>query len=182
VTDPSRNVSSGSVDVIQSAIIVTNVRTGQKYGPVDATETGANTGDFVSEAITSGAPGSLVDLEVEDGDTLKAEYVDPQNPSDKSDATTQVVSRAFSCTGARFTSAMTFLAQGSAISQITVAVYDLSGRMVAQLQGSGMQTSWNGQSMTGEDLSRGVYLYQVTCMGRMGEKTTVAVQKLMLMR
>jgi len=183
VNDPSRNVSSSAIDVIQGAIMVTNVRTGQKYGPVDATETDANSGLFVSEAITTGAPGSVVDLEVQDGDTLKAEYVDPQDPSDKSDATIQIVSRVFSCTGAKFTSAMTFMAVGSGVNQISVAVYDLAGRMVAQLgPASGSQLSWDGRAVTGEDLARGVYLYQLTCSGRLGESMTVAVQKLLLMR
>jgi hypothetical protein len=181
VRDASRNVSTTVVDVIQGAIMITNVRTGQQYGPVDATETGANTGVFVSEAITTGAPGSLVDLEVAEGDTLKAEYVDPQNPSDKSEATVRIITRVFSCTGARFTSNMTFMAVGSGIAQIAVRVYDLSGRMVATLGPvSGAQTLWDGRAAGGETLARGVYLYQLTCSGRAGEQTTVAVQKLML--
>lgn len=179
VKDASQNVSSSTEDAILNAITVTNTRTGASY-TVDAVETGPNTGVFLSDPIRTGAPGALVDLEVEDGDILEAKYIDPRNPADTSTATVDIVSRVFSCTGARFTSTMTFMAIGTGITQIAVSVFDLSGRLLIQLPASGSQVPWIGTNADGQLLAKGVYLYQLTCSGRMGETTTVPVQKLVL--
>ncbi len=179
VKDASQNVSSDAEDVILNAITVTNTRTGQSY-TVDAVETGPNTGVFLSDPITTGAPGALVDLEVEDGDTLEAKYVDPRNPADTSTATVDIVTRAFSCTGSKFTIVNTFMAVGTGISRVAVSVFDLSGRLLTQLAASGSQAPWTGTTADGQALAKGVYLYQLTCSGRMGETTTLPAQKLVL--
>ncbi len=186
VTDPSRNVSATTVDTVQNAIVVTNTRTGKSV-TVSAKETGANTGVFLSDPITTGAPGSGAQLEAEDGDMLEAKYTDPQDPSDTSQATVRVVVGVFNCTGARntpnpFSVTTTFQALGTGIRQVTVSIYDLSGRLVALATGTGALAAWDGRTLAGEDLGSGVYLYQLTCMGRLGETKTLEVKKAVLLR
>jgi len=186
VSDDSQNVSSAVQDVIFGAIVVTNLRTGQSV-TVDATETGPDTGLFISDPITTGATGSGAMLEVEDGDALEATYTDPADPTDTSSDTIQIVTRVFSCTDARnwpnpFTISTTFEAIGTGIAAISVGVYDLSGRLVAQLTASGTQVPWDGRTDLGESLSSGVYLYQITCSGRAGETATLAVEKLVILK
>jgi hypothetical protein len=186
VTDESQNVSASAADTIFGAITVTNTRTGE-FVIVDATETGPDTSTFLSDPITTGAPGSGAMLEVEENDVLEAVYVDPSDPTDTSKATITVVTRVFSCTGAKnfpnpFTVTTTFEALGSGIAQITVTVYSLAGQQVAQLSVSGAQVTWDGRADTGESLGSGVYLYQVTCTGRAGESETSGVQKLVILK
>lgn len=169
---------------LRDAITVKNTRTGQSV-TVSASQVAENL--FVSDPITTGAPGSGAMLEVEEGDTLEATYTDPADPTDTVTRSITVVVKVFSCTGAKnfpnpFSITTTFAAEGSAIAEIRVDVYDLSGRLIAQLQASGSQVSWDGRTLDGTSLGSGVYLYQVTCSGRAGETATMDVQKLVILR
>lgn len=182
VEDVSMNVNPNVAETIKGAITVTNVRTGQK-AVVDATETGPNTAKFLSTPITTGAPGTPgVMLEVEDSDWLEAKYVDPVYPADQSQDRIHIVTAVFSCRDAKFTIAMTFMAIGSGIVRVSVNVYDLAGRLVAMASGTGNQAAWDGRSLTDQYLAGGIYLYQLTCYGRLGEEATVPVKKLVLVR
>jgi hypothetical protein len=169
---------------LRDAITVANTRTGQSV-TVSATQVAENL--FVSDPITTGAPGSGAMLEVEEGDTLQATYTDPADPADTATATITVIVKVFSCTDAKnfpnpFSITTTFEAVGSGIAEISVEVYDLSGRLVAQLQAAGAQVSWDGRDLEGAGLGSGVYLYQVTCSGRAGETVTLDVEKLVILR
>lgn len=179
VQDAAANADPNAAEVLVDAITVTNTRTGD-FVVVSATETGPDTGLFVSDPITTGPPGSGAMLIVEEGDTLEVAYGDAT-------ATITIVTRVFTCTGAvnypnPFSTTTTFEAQGSGIAQITVTVYDLLGRTVAELQASGATVTWDGRTADGQTLASGVYLYQVTCQSRDGETATTDVQKLVFLK
>jgi len=186
VRDASQNVDPNVAETIFGAITVTNLRTGQSV-VVDATETGPDTGLFLSQPITTSAPAGGGQLEVQESDTLEAVYVDPADPTDTSSATIHIVTRVLTCTDAKnwpnpFEVTTTFEAIGTGIAAVRVDVYDLLGRLVTQLQASGTQVPWDGRDMLGVPLSSGVYLYQLTCIGRAEEEQTVEIKKVIILR
>ena len=174
VSDSGANISSATVDVLVDAVTVTNTRTGASV-TVSATETGANTGSFTTDAVSTSETGGGGQLEVEPGDTLEVTY---KNVSDNA----AVVSSLFDCTGARnfpnpFNSSTTFEATGSGVVELSVHVYDLAGRLVAELAANSDQVIWDGRDGSGQSLAAGVYLYVVECTGRNGEQVTTDIQK-----
>jgi len=174
VTDSSANISSATVDVLVDAVTITNTRTGASV-TVSATETGANTGSFLTDAVSTSQTGGGGQLEVEPGDTLEVTY---KNVND----TAEVVSSLFDCTGGRnvpnpFSNSTTFEAVGSGVVELNVHVYDLNGNMVADLNANSDQVIWDGRNGSGSSLAAGVYLYVVECNGRNGETVTTGIQK-----
>jgi hypothetical protein len=186
VRDASQNVDPNTAETIFGAITVTNTRTGEEV-IVDATETGPDTGLFLSQPITTSEPAGGGQLEVQESDTLEVVYVDPADPADVSRATIHIVTRVLTCTDAKnwpnpFAITTTFEAIGTGIAAVRVDVYDLFGRLVAQLQAAGTQVTWDGRTVLGVPLGSGVYLYQLTCIGRAEEQQTVEIKKVIILR
>jgi len=82
VEDMDENRQAEVADKIEGAVVVENVRTGQRV-LVDLTETGADEGIFWGMlALATGPPGETGALIVEPGDTLRVTYTDPDDPED----------------------------------------------------------------------------------------------------
>ena len=181
VEDCEENRTPGVVDTIKGALVVENPRTGQSVKP-DLIETGPDTGIFLSEPITTGPPGSGAMLEVEPGDTLKATYTDPDDPTDVSSDDVAIESPVCEFTDALnqpnpLVTTTMFKAIGVGILETQVRVYDLTGRLVFEKRVPGDSLSWDGGG-----LGNGVYLYIVQVYGRQGVCGTSAVKKLVILK
>ncbi len=64
-----------------------------------------------------------------------------------------------------FTNSTKILFQHSPGAEVRVGVYDLSGKRVNELTGSGNQAVWNGTDRNGRELAAGVYLLRVEGSG-----------------
>jgi len=181
VDDCDENRTPGVVDTIKGALVVENPRTGVSVKP-DLVETGPDTGIFLSEPITTGPPGSGAMLEVEPGDTLKATYTDPDDPTDVSSDDVAIESPVCKFTDALnqpnpLVTTTMFKAIGVGILETQVRVYDLTGRLVFEKRVPGDSLTWDGAG-----LGNGVYLYIVQVFGRQGVCGTSAVKKLVILR
>jgi len=182
VEDGDENRTAGVVDTIEGAVVVENLRTGVKV-TVDLTETGPDTGIFISEPITTGPPGSGAMLEVEPGDTLKATYTDPDDPTDFSSDDVAIESPVCEFTDALnqpnpLVTTTMFKAIGVGIQKIRVWVWDLAGRPVYDSgEVAGSSLVWDGNG-----LANGVYLYVVQVYGKQGICGTSKVKKLVIRR
>ncbi|MBI1730535.1 T9SS type A sorting domain-containing protein [Candidatus Acetothermia bacterium] len=175
VTDTAANISSSTVDVIQGQVKINDLRTGVSV-TVNATETGPNTGTFVTDPVSTSTTGGGGMLEVEPNDTLQVAY---KSVNDQAN----VVSSQFSCTGAKnvpnpFQATTNFQAVGSGVTKITVHVYNLAGQHVALISANSDKVMWDGRMSDGSSLAAGVYLYFVDCSGRSGESVTTDIMKL----
>jgi hypothetical protein len=162
--------------------VVTQTREGKivKTLPVTLKET--TDGVFVSDAITLGA-GQM--LEVQANDTLKAEYVDPSDASDKSVVTTMVSPKDFFVSGfeAKGNGKITFRVLGNGIVNTQVMVYDLTGRQVWSKSSAGTTVEWDMTSASNKKLANGVYIFQVIAKGKnQNDRTPSKVMKLAILK
>jgi len=75
----------------------------------------------------------------------------------------------------------TFIVEGVNAELIRVEVYDLTGKLVWQGEGSGNELTWHTEDLTGLPLANGVYLYKV--LVKVGETWIASdVQKLVILR
>ena len=172
---------------IDNAVTISLTRSGSviKTAKISVTET-ATKGTFISDAITFGS-GAM--FEIAALDTLKAEYVDPDDSSDRSSDTKTVGGGPgpFNCTGIKTTvnggGKITFLAQGTGIVNTQVTVYDMTGKQVWTKSSAGTTVEWNGTSADGGKLANGVYLYMVICKGNgANDIKTFKVMKLAILK
>ncbi|MDH7505231.1 MAG: hypothetical protein QHH25_03760 [Candidatus Acetothermia bacterium] len=181
VEDGDENRTAGVVDTIKGALTVENPRTGAKV-VVDLVETGPDTGVFLSQPITSGEPGTGMMMIVEPGDTLKASYKDPDDPTDTSDDDVFIESAELRVIGYLnmpnpLTVRTMFKIVGVGVQKIHVWVYDLAGRMVFDSgEVAGSTLSWNGG-----ECANGVYLYIIQAIGKNRSETS-NVMKLVIRR
>jgi hypothetical protein len=151
-------------------------------------ELSGSAGNFMSQAITLGPAGSGMMLEIQEGDEIKAEYVDPNFPADRASVTKivrAVVIDVFKCervetmaVGGR----ITFTAIGTGIANTQVWVYDLNGQLVWSSSRAGTAVEWNGMSLGGARAANGVYLYVVICKGsKANEVKNLGVKKLVIL-
>ena len=185
VSDGDKNRSAGAADTLRGAVVLENVRTGESV-TLDLTETEPDSGDFISDAVLLGEPGSGADLEVEAGDVLRATYTDPSDLADTSQATITVGAGVLTVVGYYnspnpFSNQTAFTVNGSGVQSTMVQVWDLSGQMVLEKQASGNKVTWDGADSNGDQLSNGVYLYLVTATGKDRSETST-VRKLVVLR
>ncbi len=179
VEDADENRTPGVPDVIRGATTLENLDTGLSM-KLDLTETGPDTGVFISAAVST-APGN--ELGIEAGHTLKATYIDPISTlPDKSEATIKVEPRVmtiekFINAPNPFAVTTTFKAVGVGIESVSVKVWDLSGRLVFEDARPGDSITWDG-----EDLANGAYLYIMSATGVDKKTLTSKVQKLVILR
>ncbi|MBI3660450.1 T9SS type A sorting domain-containing protein [Candidatus Acetothermia bacterium] len=181
------NTGKGKLD---NALTVTLWRGGSavKSTKVSLNETAAKNGTFLSDPITLGSGQTL---EIQEGDTLKAEYVDPNDSSDKSSDMKPVKKgsppQGFKCDGVQTTvnssGKITFKVLGSGIVNTQVTVYDVTGRQVWSGSKASDTLDWNGLSANGGKLANGVYLYVVICKGeKQSDIKTLSVKKLVILK
>jgi len=72
--------------------------------------------------------------------------------------------------------------EGSGIAGLDLAVYDLSGRLVASQQANGNRLVFRVLASNGQPLANGVYLYTVTVRGADGQTIRTEVRKLVVLR
>jgi hypothetical protein len=181
VDDADENRTPGVVDTIEGALVVENVDTGAKVA-VDLIETGPDTGVFLSEPITTGEVGSGAMLEVAPGQTLKAAYQDPDDPTDSSSDDVFIESaelkvEKFVVDPNPMVTTTMFKVEGTGVEKIHVWVYDLSGRLVydsGEVPGSSI--SWDGGG-----LANGLYLYMIEAIGK-ADRVTSPIGKLVILR
>ena len=181
VEDGDEDRTAGVVDTIKGALTVENPRTGAKL-VVDLVETGPDTGVFLSQPITSGPEGSGAMMIVEPGDTLKATYKDPDDPTDSSYDDVFIESAELKVEGYLnmpnpLTVRTMFKIVGVGVQKIHVWVFDLAGRMVYDSgEVAGATLSWNGG-----ECANGVYLYIIQAVGK-NKSETSKVMKLVIRR
>jgi hypothetical protein len=111
----------------------------------------------------------VLELDVAAGQTLTATYTDPTNPLDTSTDTVAIVSSvlaidSFVIRPNPFEVDVTFSYIGTGIAQVmTVAIYDLSGQLVQELQASdATEIAWDGtKGMRCFPVANGAYIYVV---------------------
>jgi len=185
VSDGDKNRSSGTADTVRGAVTLENVRTGESV-TLDLSETEADSGSFISDAVVIGEAGSGADLEVEAGDILKASYTDPSDLADTSDDTASVAAGVLTVSGYfnspnPFSTQTAFTVDGSGVQKTSVQVWDLSGQVVFEKTSSGSKLTWDGTDSNGDALSNGVYLYVVTAEGKDSSESS-SVRKLVVLR
>jgi hypothetical protein len=72
--------------------------------------------------------------------------------------------------------------EGSGITGLELAVYDLAGRLVASETANGNRLIFRVLSANGQPLANGVYLYTVTVRGANGQAIRAEVRKLVVLR
>ncbi len=72
--------------------------------------------------------------------------------------------------------------EGSGIAGLDLAVYDLSGRLLASQQADGNRLIFQALAANGQPLANGVYLYTVTVRGADGQTIRTEVRKLVVLR
>lgn len=185
VTDGDKNRTPGTADTIRGSVVLENVRTGESV-ELDLTETDPDTGQFISDAVVIGEPGSGADLEVESGDILSATYTDPSDLADTSDASASVASGVLNVGGFfnspnPFSGQTSFTVDGDGVQSTSVQVWDLSGQLVFESEASGNRVTWDGSNSAGDQLANGVYLYVVTATGKDRSQSS-NVRKLVVLR
>jgi hypothetical protein len=185
VTDGDKNRTPGTADTVRGSVVLENVRTGESV-ELDLTETDPDTGQFISDAVVIGEPGSGADLEVESGDILSATYTDPSDLADTSDATSSVASGVLNVGGYfnspnPFSGQTAFTVDGDGVQSTSVQVWDLSGQLVFESEASGSKVTWDGSNSAGDQLANGVYLYVVTAVGKDRSESS-NVRKLVVLR
>jgi hypothetical protein len=181
VEDGDENRTPGVVDTITGQLTVENIDTGAKV-VVDLVETGPDSGVFLSEPITTGEAGSGAMLEVAPGNTLKATYKDPDDPTDISYDDVFIESAKLEVVGylnqpnPLVTTTM-FKVVGTGVQKIHLWVFDLSGRLVFDSGAvAGSSLSWDGDL-----LANGVYLYIIEAIGKDRSEAS-GVMKLVIRR
>ena len=123
---------------------------------------GASSDTFITSAI------SIADLGAAAGDTLTATYTDPANSANTATATATITAAELSITGFYagpnpFSTSVDFAYHGSGIaSEVTVAVYDLSGHQVwSNEETNTTMIPWDGTNDRGQALANGPYIYVV---------------------
>ena len=186
VEDADENRTPGVADTIVGAVVVENPRTGAKV-TVDLTETGPDTGIFLSEPITTGEEGSGAMMIVEPGDTLKATYTDPDDPTDFCSDDVAIEAAELKVTGYLnqpnpLITTTVFKVLGQGIRKIHVWVWDLTGKLVYDSgEVAGASLAWDGSDMAGDMLANGVYLYVIQAIGKDRSETS-KVMKLVILR
>jgi hypothetical protein len=179
VEDCDENRTAGVVDTVKGALTVENARTGQKV-VVDLVETGPDTGVFLSQPITTGEAGSGAMLIVAPGDTIRATYKDPDDPTDSSTDDAAIEAAKLEVTAYLnmpnpLVRTTMFKIVGVGVLKIHVWVYDLTGRLVYDSgEVAGASLSWNGG-----ECANGVYLYIIQAIGRDRSETS-KVMKLVI--
>lgn len=179
VEDCDENRTPGVVDTVKGALTVENTRTGAKV-VVDLVETGPDTGVFLSQPITTGEEGSGAMLIVAPGDTIRATYKDPDDPTDTSTDDAAIEAAKLEVTAYLnmpnpLVRTTMFKIVGVGVLKIHVWVYDLTGRLVFDSgEVAGASLSWNGG-----ECANGVYLYIIQAIGRDRSETS-KVMKLVI--
>ncbi|MGQ9601573.1 MAG: NEW3 domain-containing protein [Candidatus Bipolaricaulia bacterium] len=179
VEDGDENRTAGVVDTIKGALTVENPRTGAKL-VVDLVETGPDTGVFLSQPITTGEERSGAMLIVAPGDTIRATYKDPDDPTDSSTDDAAIESAklevaAYLNMPNPLVRTTMFKIVGVGVLKIHVWVYDLTGRLVFDSgEVAGASLSWNGG-----ECANGVYFYIIQAIGRDRSETS-RVMKLVI--
>jgi hypothetical protein len=190
VEDPDENRLPGVPDELEGVVEVENLRTGRKI-TVDLTETGPDTGVFMSGPILLTELGGGGQIIVEPQDTLKATYTDPNDPEDVTSDEVMIEpvelivdwGRSYNIPNP-FEVTTTFKIAGVGILQMEVWVWDLTGRLVfysGKVQGN--THVWDGTDLEGDLLANGVYLYRMKAYGRNGiEELMPDIKKLVILR
>ena len=116
---------------------------------------------------------AALDLGVVAGDEVTATYVDPSDPDDISSASVTIVAselvvERFYASPSPFSGSTAFAYVGEGLAEtFTVAVYDLSGRLVWEAEEHNvLDLAWDGRDTDGELLANGVYIYVVMASNR----------------
>lgn len=138
--------------------------------------------ELAQGSLTDSARLGLDQLAAADGSTLAFRINQTQAADVNSNEVTALQVKALSVQALSDGPGAQISVEGSGITGLALAVYDLSGQLVASEQAEGHNLAFRALSTHGQPLANGVYLYTVTVRGASGQTFQTQVRKLVVLR